>query len=141
MLNSRKNLYILIIIVVIVPISIVFYIYNKPHRDINDEEPIVIITADQLFIEYEQNEVEANKKFLDKAIVIAGKIAELDMSKADEPVLVFKSTDDFFGISCSFGSEMEQLLANKNIGDSLKVKGICKGYLSDVVLIDCIIIE
>lgn len=141
MLKSRKNLIIFILILVIIPISLFFYVYNKPHRDINDEEPVVNITANQLFVEYEQNEDEANERFLDKVIIIEGKIDELDISKEDDPTIIIKNAEDFFGVSCSFGKEMEQLLANKKIGDFIKVKGICKGYLSDVVLIDCIIIE
>ncbi len=141
MRNSRKNFSILIIVLLIVPIGLVFYTYNQPHRDINDEDSIISIMANQLFMEYEQNELAANIKFLDKAIIVNGKIDKLDTSSKNDIIVIFKKPDDFFGLSCSFDGGMKHLLSNKSIGDSLKLKGICKGYLSDVVLIDCIIIE
>ncbi len=141
MFKNWKNFGILIVIVIIIMLVAVYYLYNKPHRNILNEESVISINAGNLFKNYEQNETDANKDFLDKTIEITGQISEINISEEENPVIIFKNKEDFFGVSCSFSSKMNQNLANIKIGDSIKVKGICKGYLSDVVLIDCIIVD
>ncbi len=141
MLKNWKRLIIFIAALVAGLIFYTLYLYNMPHRDVKNEKNIVQIDAKDLFLAYEQNEPEADKKFLDKTIEITGKISEINIAQEDNPIIIFKNEEDFFGVSCNFVNGTTKQLKMLNTDDSVIVKGICKGYLSDVVLIDCIIIE
>lgn len=138
---KKKNIIILAAVLFVVLSVIIYTQYNKPHRNVYSEKPVISIKADDLFASFAQNEIEYNKKFLDKTIEIVGEISEINISNGVNPLIVFKNEEEFFGVSCSFNIEAIQGVAKLKVGDSVKVKGICKGYLSDVVLVNCIIVN
>lgn len=83
---------ILIFIVVIVGIYIGYrYIYHD-HRNIADEKAAFSLEVKQIIKEFETNENEANKKYLDKSVVINGIISNVDIASKsivlEEKVLV-----------------------------------------------------
>ena len=54
--------------------------------------------------------------------------------------LTLKSPDEISGVICSFD---KTALPEKlpEIGDTIKIKGMCSGYLLDVVLNKCSLVE
>ena len=55
--------------------GIVCFVYNKPHRDVANEEAEHVLTAYELFDEYEADEAAANAKFLDNTVQVSGTIS------------------------------------------------------------------
>jgi len=83
---------------------------------------------------YSRDEVSANAIYLDKAIVVSGEIAELNINQADQTVVILKTGDPISGIVCTI---KEKPATPLQIGQQVKIKGFCSGYISDVVLRDC----
>lgn len=128
---------ILIASLLLVAVAFVGYkLYNKPHRIVADEESIPIGAA-KLFTDFEQDEYAANQKYLDHVVDVTGLVSETFTNQQGETVVVLKSENPTFGIQCT--------LKNKSIavptGSTITVKGICKGYLSDVVVTQGILIN
>ena len=114
----------------ITAIVVGYNLYNKKHRSIF-ESPVLPVSADELFNQYERNEEESNKKYLDKAVEVTGPVAMVFENKDGKSVIVLKDKDDFFGVSCT----LERLGNEKiQIGSTITIRGFCTGYLSDVVL-------
>jgi tRNA_anti-like len=123
--------YIVIIGVLILVVAWVAYsMYNKPHRDPTSESSVEI-TATELFRKYEENETEANALYLDKVLAVSGKVAEVTTNQEMMPVVILETENPMFGVSCT----MENGKTTLQIGDVVTIKGICTGYLSDVVII------
>lgn len=55
------------------------YIYHD-HRDIANEDAAFSISVKKLIKEFESDETKANAKYLDKSVLITGKITSVDMS-------------------------------------------------------------
>lgn len=53
------------------------YVYHK-HRDISTETAAFSISVNQLLKEFTEDETKANSKYLDKSIVVNGKITSVD---------------------------------------------------------------
>ncbi|MBL7857278.1 MAG: hypothetical protein JNM57_06285 [Cyclobacteriaceae bacterium] len=115
---------------------VAYQIYNKPHRHA-EGKPYVSIHAHELYDLFTADENQANENFLDKVIQVNGTIAEISLNQDDRQVILLQSNDPLFGISCT----LEKTDRKISKGDVIHVKGICKGYLSDVVLTDCVIIN
>lgn len=64
---------------VIVVIGACLFIY-KDHRDISAEKGSYTITATEIFSEFQTNEKNANTKYLDKTIEVAGDISNIDVA-------------------------------------------------------------
>jgi len=68
---------------------------------------------------------------------VAGKITELTTNQEMKPVLTLETENPMFGVRCT----MEDPTINVQVGDSVNIKGICSGYLSDVIIIKATVVE
>jgi len=112
----------------------VYYVYNKPHRDVAGEKTIPV-TATDLFNAFHQNEAAANAAYLDKAIEVTGEVAEVKVNQEGKTVIVLKSQDPFYGVLCTLKDKTN----TSHPGQQVKIKGLCSGFNADVVLRDCIL--
>ncbi len=131
-----KKLLRVIAALVIIAAAIVYYMWNKPHRNVNSEAAAPV-TAANLFDEYSNNEPAANSKYLDKLLLVTGEIAEIKKNQEGKTVLVFKTADPVFGVLCT----MQESPGAVTAGTTASVKGFCSGYTSDVVLREAVIVN
>lgn len=107
-------------------------LWKSGPREVQQEAGIPI-TADSLFSAYSLNEKKANQLFLDKIVVVTGIISSVSKNQDGKTVVLLQTSDPMFGISCS----MEQESIALKEGNTVSMKGICTGFLTDVVLIRC----
>ena len=135
----KKNLLIFALIAsVIGAIGVWYFIFYKPthfKRDVADETAINI-TAKQIVKNFQANEDSANKLYLNKALAITGEVIEAKKNQDGKPTVTLKSDDSFSNIYCTLKDEV----ALQN-GSTVTIKGICTGFLSDVVIIDAIVVK
>lgn len=123
-----------IFIIVVILFSTISYIYNKPHRNIKNETPILTITSDSLYYIFENKEHIANKQYLNKTIEVSGKIQKTDTVNKK----IFLKANGMGAVICSFeANEFKKIKTS----DSITVKGQCTGFLMDVNLMRCVVIK
>jgi tRNA_anti-like len=115
-------------------VSIYLYL-NQPHRSVRSEEAISL-SADSLFRAFLENESAANALYLNNVLDISGKIKSIEKNTEGKTVIVLETGDMMFGINCTMDGEF-----NLKEGDNVTVKGICTGYLADVVITQSVIEE
>lgn len=116
-------------LIILSGVFIGYELYNKPQRSVEDEVAIAI-TAKELFQKFESDEAKANATFLNKAVLVTGKISEISRNQDGKTVLVLETDNPMFGVTCTLEDSMEVVAPQTNVS----VKGICTGYLSDVVV-------
>ncbi|MBX2901809.1 MAG: hypothetical protein KF775_19325 [Cyclobacteriaceae bacterium] len=117
------------IVVLLVAFGIVYFLFNKPHRNPGTEAGISINAYD-LFRQYEENEDLGNARYLDKVVRVSGRISEITENQEHEQVLTLATGNALFGIRCT----MQTPAATAHVNDSVSIKGICTGFLTDVIL-------
>ena len=125
----RKSLKIVLILGVVILITgsiIAYRIFNKPHRDVSQEQGVQL-SAQNLYDAFRTNEAEANKLYLDKAIQLKGEVAEITTNQDGNKVVNFKTSDPLFVINCTFKTDPGELKP----GQHITFKGICTGYIPD----------
>lgn len=126
----RRNL-----IIILVIILIAYFGYNfiyQDHRDIKTETPVFSIPAASLAIEFQENPVTAETKFLNKTIEVTGVVTELSSSDL--------TLDNTTFCNLSKDSNTESI----NLNDKIIIKGRCIGYddLLELIKLDqCSIIN
>jgi tRNA_anti-like len=113
---------------------VAYKMWTKPHRNV-EETRALTVTATKLATAYESNEPEANSDYLDKVLAVIGEINEISKNQKGQTVITLKGTD-MGGIICTLESAMP---ATTKTGATVVVRGICTGYLTDVVLVRCIV--
>lgn len=135
---KRNTIRILIplIILGLVAAGIVWkYTFRQTENSVASKKADIELDADKLIAFFETNEDSANVAFLNKIIVVTGNV---DNIKQDNSVVTvyLKNQGSTTGIICSFDKSIIDIGVIKP-GEPLKIKGICTGYLLDVVLNKC----
>jgi len=110
-----------------------WYEYHKPAADVADLQA-EHVDAVELFSRYTANEQQANAIYLNKALEVTGKVLEVKDNQQEKPQIILEAGDPMFGIACT----MDKASVNVKPGDKITIKGICTGYLNDVILIKSI---
>ncbi len=131
-----KKLLIAAAVLAIIGGSIGYYMYNKPVEKMEGMKVDENISATELFETYEADEMTANKRFLDKVIVVKGTVTKT--TKDDGKSAIMLDTGDMLAnIMCQMEDIDGDLPAE---GATVTIKGLCTGYLTDVVLIKGILL-
>jgi len=136
MAGWKKILVIAILFLIAFGFGYAYYVWNKPARDVTKEEGIKI-TAVAIFDSFTNNEHAANVSFLNKAIEVSGRISNVKHNQAGKTVVYLHTDDPVFGVNCTFKENPGNIIT----GDSIVFKGICTGYLSDVILNQGVLIK
>ncbi len=134
----KKILSILIALIILAG-TVGLYLYNKPVRSIRNKKADISISADSLFSAFEADENAANKTYLNKVIEVSGKIQSVD-SDTSGLAVTLQSASGMFGVICKMENSYQDPDAFTR-GQSVQLKGICTGYLMDVVLVSCVALD
>ncbi|MDO1500972.1 hypothetical protein Q2T40_12600 [Winogradskyella maritima] len=100
------------------------YIYQD-HRDISEEDPIASVEIRDIYSLFKMDIATAEEKYLDKTIVITGKVSELNTTDLTLDNKAF----------CTFNNAFKTQLS---VDQNVSVKGRCIGYddLLDLIKLD-----
>lgn len=124
--------------ILLIGITVAYFIYNKPHQNMERSKVDMAVSAVDLFTEFEQNESKANEKYLEKVILVEGEIKEISTNEEGNVSLTLKSSSDLFGVICQMDNLTEHERTDFSVGETVSLKGICTGMLMDVVLVRCV---
>lgn len=127
----------IIIIAILISAGIGAYLYNKKVPGLEGKKPDIVITADELFDSFETDESAATFKFEDKIIEVSGEV--LRIRETEYGIVIVLKADNSMtgGVNCSF-REMPKDIEE---GQLIAIKGLCQGFLMDVVLNNCVIVN
>lgn len=115
------------------------YVFREAETNVAARSVDVEISVTDLVSRFETNEEAANADLLGKVLLVEGLVESLKEDSLSISVYL-KNPEDMAGVICSFGkNDVES--SKVNAGTTLKVKGICTGYLLDVVLNRCVLVE
>jgi hypothetical protein len=111
------------------------YTFRKSAASVSHKKADFEIGSSILLQEFETDENEANELYLDKILLVHGPIESVSKDSIGISVYL-KETNAMSGVICSFDKNAADV-GKLNKGAIVKIKGICSGYLMDVVLNKC----
>ena len=134
-----KGFFIITILIVLVAALVTWkWVFKEQDKSVGSQAADMVVPAGLLVKDFENDENKANLKYLNKVIVVTG-LTDNKTENDKNITVVLKSNNDVAGVSCSFD---KTTLGNTGFekGKTIKVKGVCTGFLMDVVLIRCVLI-
>jgi DNA/RNA endonuclease YhcR with UshA esterase domain len=129
-----KKIIIGILVLGIIGAFIAYKMYNKPHVNVEEASADISITADKILNDFSSDENSANLKYLDKIIQVNGVVSEINIEKG---IITIETNDDFGNVICHLSEEASRKISGLQEGQIIVVKGICTGFLMDVILVKC----
>ena len=147
--NTLKKVGILFIVGVVIAASIILYMFNKPHRNIQAAQVDYNLTTTEIVSEYLADSNAANTKYLDEAgnskiIAITGEVYSISTDQKNQKVVLLKSANDKAGVSCTFTEATNSNAEKLQKGQTVTIKGVIRsgaGFDEDLDLYEDVIVE
>ncbi|MEO6404310.1 MAG: hypothetical protein ABIY51_11455 [Ferruginibacter sp.] len=115
--------------------------YNRKTADLANTEALYQTTASVLIDAYSSQEDAANRKYLGKVIQVKGTVVEVTNQQDTVVAIMLGDTAHSSRVSCTVDKNHIAAAKKYTIGNLVSIKGICTGYLMDVELNGCLIVE
>jgi len=136
MKKNKIKIALIVLLVLLVVTVIGVKTYNKPHVDVVKTEAKYKLDAQQLINSFITDEDKASKKYVNTIIQVSGEALEISHG-----TISIKYENSASTVLCNLLPKEDEKLKTIKKGDKIKVKGICTGYLLDVVLVECVLIK
>ncbi|MCB0371383.1 MAG: hypothetical protein KDD31_00060 [Muricauda sp.] len=137
---SKKNILILLAVLTILGGYLGIRMYNKPHVNVAESDPDLVLFSQTLLDDFESDEISANEKYLEQIIQVTGKIQKLGTANGNGTITLTNGTS-IGSVICHLSEKENKKMVSLREGQEIMVKGICTGYLMDVILINCVLVN
>jgi hypothetical protein len=115
--------------------------YNRKPADLTHIAPQEITDVPSMVNLYDSNETKANENFLGKIVEIKGLVSEVINVEDTLLTVMLGSKEEMHRVSCLLNKEQLVNLKKCEVGQQATIKGICTGFLLDVEMNRCVILN
>ena len=116
-----------------------YKMFNKPFADLQKKPADFVLAPAALLSAFTTDETQANQTYLDKTIELRGVIKSISLEDGTTRITL-DAQDAMGAIICDMDQNQKPSSSALQQGQEITLRGVCSGYLMDVVLIRCIII-
>lgn len=117
-----------------------YFMYNKPHKNMEKAAADLAIEAAALFQAFQSDEQAANAQYLDKVVQVSGVVKSVSQEGGKTSVTL-DSGDEMAGVVCELDELSQHARTDFPTGEKVTFKGICTGFLFDVVVNRCVEVQ
>ena len=115
-------------------------VFSSKEVDVSKIKTELAIDASTFLKDFNSNNTHVEAKYIEKAIEVEGFLHKITF-KNETYTLQLKGNElDIFAL-CQMRKGQHDDIINIKEGDKVRVKGILKGFLTDAILLNCIIIN
>lgn len=140
-MKLNKNFFFGITIVVLIVINIHHYLvplFTNYSTDIVNIHPSSSLDSEQLINSFKNNETESNNLYTGKILEVSGVIKEISFLN-NRNTIILQAANKNLGVICDIDKSQKDKFKSLKINQKVTVKGMCKGFLNDVILLNCYI--
>ena len=112
--------------------------YNRRLADTHQLNAAFHFKADDFLRQFEAEESMATKQYAGKVISVQGLVGSVQITDTSGTVFLNDGTS-MSSVMCQFDKKNFQEILELQNGESITIKGICSGYLMDVVMVRCVL--
>jgi hypothetical protein len=138
---AKRNIAIVLVLIVMFLVFYFYKEYQRKPRDITEVQPATKINFSAIVDLYENDEAKANTQYLGKIIQVSGPITDI-INQGDTIINVFiGDTNSLHKVSCLIDKRHFNDIKEYTREQQITIKGICTGFLLDVELNRCVIVD
>ena len=113
--------------------------YNLKDKDLRKVKPDFVLTATELQKAFETDEASAGSKYINGIIEVSGEVESVKPGENQTLVITLKTENPLSAVSCTMPAE--SLPQDIVAGDQVSLRGQCSGFLMDVLMNNCTVIN
>jgi len=138
---KKNNIFFYTLIVILLLVNGYYYIFpyfTKSSKNLEKVAAEASIHSSDLVTSYLLDEETSNKLYTGKIIEVIGFVKEITFLNNRNTVILY-SKNITSGIICDVHPSQVEKIKHLKEHQKILVKGICKGFLKDVILLNCYI--
>jgi len=141
-MNKRNSILFFIFSSLLLTIGVYIYFEFANTSDIDIEKVTtnIKISSEELTSSFINNEGNSNLIFKDKIIEVFGVVKEVTFLN-NRNTVILHGNNKYSGVLCDVQSYEKNALKQLEKGDEIRIKGVCKGFLQDAILLNCMLIN
>ena len=112
--------------------------YTRKLPDTNKLKAAFTLNASDLLLQFEADDAKATVKYSDQVISVQGIIGSVQATDSSGTVFL-NDGNSMTSVMCQFDKENLKEMLGLQKGELITIKGICSGYLMDVVMVRCVL--
>jgi len=112
----------------------------KAELDVSKAKAALEINASNIYKSFSDNEAKANELYAGKVIEISGTLQAVDQDNQGSYKVTLDTDGQMGNVVCTLGTNSPNSVKSLKIGKAIAVKGVCTGYLFDVIIEKAIIL-
>ena len=136
----RKYKSVLRVALVIITVACVYGYeeFNRGLPNLHSIKPAFNVQASDLISQFENDEHQATVQYSDKAISVRGVIGGIQANDTSATVFL-NDGSSMTSVICQFSKENKNEVTKFRKNDLVTIKGVCSGFLMDVVMVRCVV--
>lgn len=139
MKTSIKIALFVVFFIAIAGIGAALYLFNMKHKDLQKVKPDYVMTSSELQKAFEDNETSSIAKYVNKIVEVSGYIETVKPGSEKSINISLKTGNNLSSVICTFPKVPDASIYKA--GEQVTIRGECSGFLMDVLLNDCTLIE
>lgn len=138
---KKKKTFLYVFVIILILINVYFYIlpyFKNTNKNLELVASEASIKSNDLINSYILNEEKTNKLYTGKIIEVSGFVKEVTFLNNRNTVILY-SKNKTSGVICDIHPSQIEKIKKIKKHQKIVVKGICKGFLKDVILLNCYI--
>lgn len=111
--------------------------YTMNPTTVPEQDTEVRITAVELAAAFEQDETGANEAYLNKIVEVSGHIASANEG-GNGATLILATNSEQTQVRCRMDRAPGEDHPSFKVGESIRLKCVCSGYVKDVEMVQCV---
>lgn len=134
-MSGKRTIILILLSLLLIGAGSGIYLFNKKVPGLEQVQADFSLSSDELYHAFEKDESAAGKLYENRVVQINGRVQSISDDRLN---LILAVTDGLMGgINCSFPAPLNSI----QIGEQIQVKGLCQGFLMDVILTNCILVS
>ncbi len=134
--DSKRHLLSLFVLVLFGLLAVGSIDTEEDTKKVQSQAPSYRLSANQLYSEYEANEVAADSKYKGRVVVVSGTIQDIGKDIMDDAYIVIGGEGFLDGVQCMFTKGQQSSVARLSKGQHVTVKGEVSGKMFGNVLVN-----
>jgi hypothetical protein len=139
MKTSVKIALIVVFFIAVGGILAALYLYNLKPKDLQNVTPDFIISSTEIQKAFEDDEKAASAKYINKVAEVTGEVITITRSENSSFNVSLQTGSDLSKVICTFNKVKDPSVFN--LGKQITLRGECSGFLMDVLLNNCAVVE
>ncbi|OEK07843.1 hypothetical protein A8C32_15285 [Flavivirga aquatica] len=139
---NKKNKLIIILFSLFLMTGLYAYFLLSRSSFINMKEvsPVLKISAAEISEHYLEDEKKSDSMYKGKVLEIKGIIKKINFLN-NRNTLILQGYNTYSNIICDIQNVNKKEFDKLELGDKINLKGICKGFLKDVIILNCVLVN